>query len=106
MSFKKLYTKEHNQEHRDPFSGAGTHPGQHGTASLSTPELTILSTEGYSKYNEIKDSFEDTIPEKREKRRNIVDTLKDMNNHNNKYLKRHVSKGNHSTLDINHLNKK
>jgi len=107
MSLKELYSPYHNQGHRDPFSGAGVHSGQRGTASLTVPELTILGTEGYTNANKIKDMVEDTIPEKRDKRRNITDALRSMGNHNNKYLKRHISKdGQHSSLDINHLNKK
>ena len=105
MSLKELYSPYHNQGHRDPFSGAGVHAGQRGTASLSIPELTVLSTAGYTKDNQIKDMVEDTIPDKRDKRRGIDDALRSMGNNNNKYLKRHISKdGQHSSLDINHLN--
>jgi hypothetical protein len=107
MSLKELYSPYHNQGHRDPFSGAGVHAGQRGTASLTVPELTVLSTAGYTQANKIKDIVEDKIPEKRDKRRNVADTLRGMGDHNNKYLKRHISKqGQHMNLDINHLNRK
>lgn len=107
MSFTELYSHNHNQGHRDPISGGGTHAGQRGTKSLGVVEIVDIDTPAYTQANLYRDLATNSVPEKRDKGRTIIDTIKEMGNHNDKYFNRSLAKhkGYHAPIDLNHINK-
>ena len=114
MNFTRFFTEPHNQNHRNSISGAGVHSGSRGSASKSTPIIPDLQTQSYTQANLYRDLQTNTVPEKRDKRKNVDDVINKMGNHHDKYIDRSLAHhgdihhGNNSmvTFELNHINRK
>lgn len=74
ISFEDLLYPKQNQDHRDPFSGAGAHAGQAGSASFAIRENNIqeLDTAHYTKNNLIIDIVNKQVPNEYNGRKNSL----------------------------------
>ena len=109
MSYNDLYLQRHNQDHRDPYSGAGVHAGQSGSTSLATPMIPeAMATVSYTKDNLMRDLVAGEIPTPRSPRKSVGDLIVSMSAQNNKYFDRSLAKSAppHVPLELGHLKRK
>ena len=109
MSYNDLYTQPHNQDHRDPYSGAGVHAGQAGSASLAMPMIPeAMETVAHTKDNTLRELVVGQIPTPRSPRKSVGDLIASMSAQNNKYFDRSLagSAPPHVPMDLSHLKRK